>query len=156
MTTCVDDLTLLALIAGRLDAGRAAAVWEHLAACDRCRELHADLNATWQLLAEGDHPPPERDLTTAIVTAAQAERRLAPRWTGVLRFAASVAVAAGIGSLTAWVAGPPTRVPGDAAVDRTELVSLMGFDALSGTNMISPLLSPADDADDPAAGEVTP
>jgi hypothetical protein len=111
MTDCELQHELGAYVLGGLEPEEAASVTAHLRGCATCRELHAEIATTPDLLALAANAPPRlpprvRDRVVAGTT----RHRLRRRWTAIAATAA--AVAALVGGLVGWLAAPepPPRI----------------------------------------------
>lgn len=134
----VDDSMLHAYLDGALEAGERDDVDAHLADCGACRERLAAAERLSRrassLLAELElgpaHPPAWRELEER-AAARRADRRRRPWLAPSLAWAASIAIAFGVGWLSAsyWtdlsadLGAPLTRRQAEAELDRVQPVS---------------------------------
>jgi hypothetical protein len=104
----LSDIALIELAAGRADAETQRAAEAHLAACPECAARLAATARTWQVLGEWQVTAPEWSAERIVAAA----RRLPPAspWRPLLRVAAAIVLAAGIGHAAArW--GWPLAAP---------------------------------------------
>ncbi len=118
MSSCDDFSTRLqAYVEGELIGEEKRVVEEHLAACDRCRELAGDLDRVVRLLRTLPDVPVRPDFTETVLSGIETRtgdvrrpRRIAPIF---YRLAASILVVCGIGSIMYLVVTtPPGGAPG--------------------------------------------
>jgi len=128
---CLDESTLIRLVAGELGDEQRRACVEHVQVCHVCRQKHAELAATWDLLGQWPAEAPRRDLSGAIV--AQACRRQSPRrWASV---AAAVLIAGGAGVAAGILAPAPPAAVAHQNVSTEQLVQAIGLDALGDQSL---------------------
>jgi anti-sigma factor RsiW len=101
---------ILRLVSGELAPSEARELREHLDACPACQAVWAELQETWRLLGAWEVSAPERNLAPAVLQAADAGGPQAGfaggqalRWPTVLRAAASIGLAAGLGIGTGYL-----------------------------------------------------
>lgn len=105
MTDCELQHELGGYVLGGLEHAEAARVTDHLRRCATCRDHHAEIATTPDLLALAASAPPAlpphvRDR----VVAGTARHRLRRRWTAIAAVAAGVAALAG--GLVGWLVAP--------------------------------------------------
>ena len=105
MTDCERQHELGGYVLGGLEPDEAANVTDHLRGCATCRDHHAEIATTPDLLALAASAPPRlpprvRDRVVASTT----RHRLRRRWTAIA--AAAAAVAALAGGLVGWLVAP--------------------------------------------------
>ncbi|HUU84162.1 MAG TPA: hypothetical protein VM243_11730 [Phycisphaerae bacterium] len=158
--SCPNDADLIRLLAGELDDGPSQNIRRHLTHCRACAATLAELQITWQVLAAGDEEEVTSDLWPAVRLAAEREAMRPTVWVprtppALLRAAASIAVALGLGWLAgSWVGQPAGRVSQpNGTVPEEELIEALGLDelaALSATGLPETWLStdqqPTEDA----------
>lgn len=113
------DLELIQWVAGRTEFGPAEVVGRHIGSCEACRAKAMGLGRVHTALGGWAPEPPAADLWPAIRDRLAREappRRVLPRWPGLLRWAAAVALAGLLGHLAARALqhglGEPAAVPG--------------------------------------------
>ena len=120
----VEGSELIKYVAGELPQPQRARVDEHLAACRPCRDRQRQISQTWRVLGDWQVEPLESDLADAVNVAVRREREAGTgqpaawrRASVLLRAAAAILVAVGIGHLAArWTAPLPPR-PVTSGVD---------------------------------------
>lgn len=153
--SCPNEAQLIRLVAGELEQEAADEIRRHVARCRTCAATLAELEATWQVMGAWDEDAPTSDLWLAVRAAAELDARRRPGWVprtppALLRAAASVAVAVGLGWMTgSWVAGPADRrADRTGPVPEEELIESLGLDefaSLSATGLPEALLSAAEE-----------
>lgn len=121
----VKDSELIKHVAGELPQPQRARVDEHVASCRHCRDRQRQISRTWRLLDDWRVEPLEAGLADAVSMAARREREAGFRQpTGwrkaslVLRAAAAILVAVGLGHLAARWTTPLPSSPVTGGVDR--------------------------------------
>ncbi len=98
MKTCKDIEDLLPIYPdGKLDASERKAVEEHLASCEACRRLLADLEETGSMIArlpDAEEPPWFQEKIMAQVRAEADKKSFAQKWFYPLRFKIPLQIAA--------------------------------------------------------------
>lgn len=148
VSDCRSDADLLKLASGRFDPREELLAREHLKSCETCARRYEDLHDTWEVLGEWAVSPPSRDLALVVAAAARRQMRF-PEWRVWLRVAASVALAAGIGTAAGLLTPVrPARTAGPVSGDA--LLRTIGVDALVEP---APILSDVFSGQEPAAEE---
>jgi len=121
----VRDSELIKYVAGELPQRQRARVDEHVAACTYCRDRQRQISQTWRVLGDWQVEPLESDLADAVSVAVRREREAAARqpagWrraSVLLRAAAAILVAVGLGHLAARWTAPLPSDPVTGGVDR--------------------------------------
>jgi len=147
---CATEGDLIRLVSGELSGPAAVELRDHVRGCARCASLLAELQATWDMLGTGDEPASAIDHWPAIREALTQERRgrSIPLARGdLLRVAASVAFALGLGWTTGWLVGRPAPTPGELPALES-LIEPLGLDELaagSAAGVTNTLLSAEED-----------
>ena len=121
----VKDSELIKYVAGELPQPQRARVDEHVAACGRCKDRQRQISQTWEVLGDWQVEPLASDLADAVSVAVRREREAGTRqpagWrraSVLLRAAAAILVAVGLGHLAArWTAPSPSDTA-SAGADR--------------------------------------
>jgi len=121
----VTDSELIKYVAGELAQPQRARVDEHVGACRSCRDRQRQISQAWELLGDWQVKPLEADLADAVSVAVRREREAGARQpTGwrrasvLLRAAAAILVAVGLGHLAARWTAPSPSGPVTSSVDR--------------------------------------
>jgi hypothetical protein len=115
--TCRDAEPLLHdRLDGALAPADAAALAAHLAVCDACRDLEADLALVREAAAACDRPIVPASSWTALAARLEQEKLIAPPvsrapWRGYAWMALAATLLAGIATALVWRAGEATRAP---------------------------------------------
>jgi anti-sigma factor RsiW len=128
---------LIRVVAGEADAVEAREVERHLRECRRCADTRNRLQATWDALAVWTESEPAADLWPAIHASLEVGARRNAGWLprstpGLLRAAASVLIAIGLGWATGAVIGQRDASPPEppvASID--EVMESLGLDTLT-------------------------
>jgi len=148
--TCATESDLIRLVSGELNGPAEAKLRDHLRDCARCALLLAELRATWDMLGTWEEPTSAIDHWSAIREGLVRERRgrLIPLARGdLLRAAASVAFALGLGWTTGWLVGRPAPTLREEPALET-LIEPLGLDELAGgsaAGVTNTLLSAGED-----------
>ena len=134
------DIELIELAAGHLPAARRKAIENHLLRCDSCRGRHDEQAETFQALAQWEAPSGTRDLTSAVMAAAQAQtparESVSPRnWVRTaMKAAASVLLGImagyGAGQMTSRQPEPGGAPSAPAAPDEQAVAASMYLESL--------------------------
>jgi hypothetical protein len=106
---CPQTGLILRLVAGELSLHEEMNLRKHLKDCPNCESAWSQLHKTWDALGEWEVAAPSRDLGQAIVRATRESKPekisgMPPAvWLRVLRIAASIALATGLGIATGTV-----------------------------------------------------
>jgi len=135
---CPSEKDLVRLVSGELDPAVTAEVRRHLEGCSRCAAAVQELEATWTALGHGDdRGGASPDLWPAVRAALEGEAGADSGWvpqshSALLRAAASIVLAAGLGWMTGVMVGPPspTRLPAPSNGEVTfeDVVEPLGLD----------------------------
>jgi len=120
------DLELMQWVAGRVEEGAAEAVEGHLGECEACCRRALELGRVDAALGRWAPEPPDADLWPAIRDRLAREprpRRALPRWPGLLRWAAAVALAGLVGHLAARAVRHGMGGPASAPVADVQTVA---------------------------------
>lgn len=108
--TCPQTKMILRLVSGELPALEARELREHLDSCPSCHAAWAEFQEAWQILGAWDVSALESDLASDVIRAADMEGSRdglsggqIHRWSRILRTAASIALAAGLGIATGYL-----------------------------------------------------
>lgn len=102
----INQTEFLEYLAGSLKAPEKERFLKHLAQCHKCSERLKDIAETWDTLGQWNIDTTEHDMTGKIIASAQKTnisqiplelRRKTKLWPEVLRVAASIIIAVGIG-----------------------------------------------------------
>ena len=150
------ETDLIRLRGGELSPDERVEADRHLADCQECTRLLADLAAAWATLGEWQVSTEGRDVGPAVFAAVDRERVAPPRrlvihpWR-VGRAAAAILLAVGLGHAAGrFVTAPATSAPSLTShhvTDETaaELLALHAFELPSATGFSLTLLEPTDE-----------
>jgi anti-sigma factor RsiW len=143
--SCPDEPRLIRLVSGELDAREAQDLERHLEECPRCAGALEELRTTWSILGEWTEDAPAADLWPTVRATLELDARGRGGWLpqsrpAMLRAAASLAVAVGLGWATgAWIdpgqKGPPNESAETSIDDIMEPLGLDEFVKSSATGL---------------------
>ena len=82
---CPNEVELIRLVAGELEAGPAEEVRRHVGQCRTCAETLGELEATWQVMGAWDEDAPASDLWPAVRASGELQARRRSGWVGSVR-----------------------------------------------------------------------
>ncbi|MBN2136882.1 MAG: zf-HC2 domain-containing protein [Sedimentisphaerales bacterium] len=135
----ISEIELIEYVAGRLDASRREEVRAHIEGCEECLGRRREIAETWDALGQWDVDTAGRDVAVRTVTLAEqgdgnsGQARLArilraglvPR---VLRVAASIIIAVGVGHKLGRYSAAGSTEGGAALTSRPQYLSALGLD----------------------------
>ena len=135
----VDDMELMEYIAGNLAAARDGEVKEHLAMCEECEGRRREATEMWKALGQWDVDTAEHDVAGRITILAENAGReqkqsekthiLRVRFLPVvLRVAASIIIAVGVGHRLGKYSVTGKREPVAASKNRPEYLAAFGLE----------------------------
>ena len=135
----VDDIELMEYIAGNLTASRDGEVKEHLAMCEGCSQRRREAVEVWKALGQWDVDTADHDVAgriTALAESAGREQRQSEKahilrvrfMPVVLRVAASVVIAVGVGHRLGKYSVTGKMEPVAVSKNRPEYLAAFGLE----------------------------
>ena len=134
---CLNDIEIMEFISDKLDAERKAQVQEHISACTKCSERVQESSMLWDTLGKWEVDTTSHNIADKVIASAEesVQIRKHPRLfnkhdflVDVLRIAASVIIAIGIGTKLGKISTGQKPSEIASAKKQPEYIAALGLD----------------------------
>jgi anti-sigma factor RsiW len=135
----INDIELTEFIAGRLAASRSEEINEHIAGCPKCSERRQEAAKLWEMLGQWDVDTTGHDIAGRVLASTknsqpfhgqddQTQIIKGDLWVDVLRIAASVIIAVGVGQKLGKLSTGQTMPPAAPSQTVPRYIAALGLE----------------------------